>query len=475
MRFSIFATLLAAVSATTSSSELPTFTSTIVSSTCSSSSSKAYYGNYTSLEVDSYLYETDYFTNQNTLTMLQTACSNDECYVTTILNTLSTVTATVDGILTTYVTAAPFTVIYNDHTTSTLATQTPKASVPSASITKTSYFASETGSFVQKSKISSVVSGTISTPEYSGYASTLPFVSEADEDSTLAETVTIPHTTVLTVTTCSNHKCQATSVTTGITVVTTTVNGVKTVYTTYCPLSGEAKTTAFSTTLPHSAVNAKTTVSSTVTTPTSASAAASSKFTPVVSTKTTDGTEPSSTQTKTDTKSTGTTYQPEPSASTSTNVQTTVVTVTSCHKNKCSSTPVTTGVSYITSTVSGTETVFTTYCPLTGQLASSSVANTPVTTLNSKTPQAFTSAPVTASSTTSFSIKNSISSAASESTVNVITNNIITQSKTVVSKSTGISSTTTGTVPSAVISSYQGGAARLIPGALGLPLVYLLL
>ncbi|CCH40878.1 hypothetical protein BN7_412 [Wickerhamomyces ciferrii] len=44
-------------------------------------------------------------------------------------------------------------------------------------------------------------------------------------------------TTVITVTSCEENKCTEVPVTTGVTVVTSTVDNVVTEYTTYCPLS----------------------------------------------------------------------------------------------------------------------------------------------------------------------------------------------------------------------------------------------
>lgn len=60
----------------------------------------------------------------------------------------------------------------------------------------------------------------------------------------LSTTVTVPEdggnggvsTTTVTVTSCSDNVCTKTPVVTGVTVCTTTSNGVKTIYTTYCPL-----------------------------------------------------------------------------------------------------------------------------------------------------------------------------------------------------------------------------------------------
>ncbi|KAH3672514.1 hypothetical protein WICPIJ_010042 [Wickerhamomyces pijperi] len=109
--------------------------------------------------------------------------------------------------------------------------------------------------------------------------------------STSTATEVEPSTTVITITSCSDNKCHETPVTTGVTVVTTTIGSTETIYTTYCPLS-----------------------------------------------------------------STSTATEVEPS--------TTVVTITSCSDNKCHESPVTTGVTVVTTTIGSTETIYTTYCPL---------------------------------------------------------------------------------------------------------------
>lgn len=58
-------------------------------------------------------------------------------------------------------------------------------------------------------------------------------------------------------------------------------------------------------------------------------------------------------------------YTNQTSLVTETKQSTTLVTITSCSEDKCTEIPVTTGLTVITTTVSGTETVYTTYCPIT--------------------------------------------------------------------------------------------------------------
>ncbi|VEU23197.1 DEKNAAC104312 [Brettanomyces naardenensis] len=64
---------------------------------------------------------------------------------------------------------------------------------------------------------------------------------------------------------------------------------------------------------------------------------------------------------------------------------TTVITITSCSDHKCTKIPVTTGVTEYTTTVSGTETIYTTYCPLTSKEAESSVTTVTTTGENGET------------------------------------------------------------------------------------------
>ncbi|RLV90511.1 Chitinase 2 [Spathaspora sp. JA1] len=68
------------------------------------------------------------------------------------------------------------------------------------------------------------------------------------------QTVADIHTTVITITSCSENKCSATPVTTGYVVVT----DVNTVYTTYCPLTNEASTVAGATSAAQSTVTVTT-------------------------------------------------------------------------------------------------------------------------------------------------------------------------------------------------------------------------
>ncbi|ODQ57938.1 hypothetical protein WICANDRAFT_80102 [Wickerhamomyces anomalus NRRL Y-366-8] len=130
--------------------------------------------------------------------------------------------------------------------------------------------------------------------------------------STSTSTVSTMSTTVVAVTSCSSHSCTEVSITTGVTVVTSTVEGTVTTFTTFCPLSS-----------------------------TSGSSIATTEPTSVT------GSKPEGTLTSVVHAS-----------------STTVITVTSCSEQKCTKIPTTTGVTVVTSTDAGTETVYTTYCPL---------------------------------------------------------------------------------------------------------------
>ncbi|KAM9898528.1 hypothetical protein OXX79_003398 [Metschnikowia pulcherrima] len=64
------------------------------------------------------------------------------------------------------------------------------------------------------------------------------------------DTVTNNHTTEITITSCADNKCATTVQSVTNTVVTTTVDGVKTVYTTICPLTESASATPVSSATP---------------------------------------------------------------------------------------------------------------------------------------------------------------------------------------------------------------------------------
>ncbi|KAK6464252.1 hypothetical protein DFJ63DRAFT_311551 [Scheffersomyces coipomensis] len=251
-----------------------------------------------------YAYVTD--TENGVFEVTTTVCTNGNCYVSTLLESSTTLTTTVDGILTVLTTAIPV-----------------SGSVPPA------------------------ISPVISTE----YSSADPTESEA------------------------------------LTTYTTTVDGVVTVVTTYCPFSG--KTTSTEATV----------------------APASTTSAPIITTS------------------------EENETSTETLVSTTVITITSCKENKCSVVPKTTGVTVVTED----HTIYTTYCPLSGEVVSSTPAVAPTSEEDTTTTIQITETP-----------------AASEySTINVITNNIVTE--TPVSTSSQITSAVNQTTIS-TFSTYEGGA-----------------
>lgn len=321
-----------------------TITSTLVLSTCSLVI-PAFSSYANSTAGDTTIYETDVVTNDATQTAVKTICHNGNCRVTTEVDVLTTVVATVNGVLTTYVTAVP-----------------------------------------------------VSTPSPTAQA---------------VATETNVATTVVTVTSCKDDKCSKTAVTTGVTVVPTTVNGVLTMYTTYCPL-------------PSAAAPSSVAAGSAPTRPAPAPAPASSA--PAVSIPNAPSAPAPADHTFTETKA-----------------SVTVVTVTSCSDNKCSATPVTTGLTAVTTTINGFATVYTTFCPV------SAVPETPKAESAQPTLSVGSSAPAVS---------------APESTVNVITNNIVTQL-------TLVSQATLSTV--AAISTFEAGAGRALPvAALAAPLLLLL-
>ncbi|KAH3677595.1 hypothetical protein WICPIJ_008938, partial [Wickerhamomyces pijperi] len=115
--------------------------------------------------------------------------------------------------------------------------------------------------------------------------------------------------------------CTKVPVTTGVTVVTATSEGVETVHTTYCPLTASTSTAE----VQHS----------------------------------------------------------------------TVVTITSCSDGACTKVPVTTGVTVVTATSEGVETVYTTYCPLTASTSTAEVQHSTVVTVTSCSDGGCTRVPVT--------------------------------------------------------------------------------
>lgn len=336
--------------------DLPTFTSTIVSSSCSLGPSTFKFSNDSapvtaaavsegstiasseplpleepSPSSEDVIYETEVITNDSVFTTDRIVCNGGSCYTTTGLETWTTTTATVDGVLTTFVTHVPV-----------------------------------------SSSADSVTS------EGSG-------LTEAS-----AVTKTDVDTTVVTITSCSDNKCTPTAVTTGVTIVTSTIKGEETVYTTYCPISSEEA--------PTSSVKPQTVHS------------------------------------------------------------TTVVTVSSCSENICHSSAVTTGVTQLTTTIHGVESIYTTYCPI--EPTSSEIPPAPESTYVPPAPKEETLSKTEYVTVTTSETQKSQPPAPS-GTVNVITNNIVTQYST----SSSDVPVSTSSVP--FVSTYEGGAAQAVPAIIG--------
>jgi hypothetical protein len=75
-----------------------------------------------------------------------------------------------------------------------------------------------------------------------GFAAVASVASAAFSNVTSTAVVYDNTTTVITVTSCEENKCSEVPITTGLTVVTKTIEGVVTEYTTYCPLTTEEET-----------------------------------------------------------------------------------------------------------------------------------------------------------------------------------------------------------------------------------------
>ncbi|KAI3405524.2 hypothetical protein KGF56_001542 [Candida oxycetoniae] len=330
--------------------------------------------------VVSYEYETEYETDISSVT--RTVCDlQGACYVTTDLESLTTRTTTIDGILTVITTAVPI----QTHDASQTIAGANQASVPSSQDTR-----------------ESLTMATVETESNAEPAPTEPIESTETTDC---------YTSVVTITTCHENLCSLTAVTTAVSVYTVDY----TVYTTWIPLVTET-------------ISSSHNYASTIAAQPS-SVVHSSEAAQLV----------------------------DDENSIVTNYLTTLVTITSCKDNKCSEVPQTTGVKII----SLTDTVYTTYCPLSELPESTAEAEAVATT---------SSSPVTGSESHSVLAESSTVVEESKSlvTVNVITNNIVTESPTSSPSSSSSSSlllqtgnftsVSTGANPH-TISTYEGAAA----------------
>lgn len=316
MRLSIISALaLASVSSAESISTLLSTITTCLSCTSDAVAPSSFvYTNYsipasTSSKVKSTLYEYETATANSAVDVTKTICnSNSQCYTTVDKETLTTLTTSVDGILTVITTQLPVTsstsAIAAADAAFTTAAPTPSPTTTSTIPGQTIYDTVSLDSIVWKTIThcsDNACSTTVEKESLTTYTTTVggvetlittycpetateapavttetPAVSTetpaastetpaastetpvpsttATPDSTV--TATEHSTTVVTITSCSDHKCTEVPVTTGVTVVTTTFNDVTTEYTTFCPLSSESSSVepVESTTIPATTV-----------------------------------------------------------------------------------------------------------------------------------------------------------------------------------------------------------------------------
>ncbi|WEJ92700.1 Flocculin type 3 repeat [Yamadazyma tenuis] len=298
--------------------------------------------------------------------VVETVCNHDgECYVTTFYDLFTTYTTTIDGVETVITSAIPY--------TGTLAADTT---------TTESQILTEGGDGVA--------------------------------------TETDISTTVVTITSCSEDKCDTTVATTGLTTVTEN----ETVYTTYCPLSSEdAAATAGEVAANSEAAN------------TDADADAGEDVTQTV-------------------------------------IATTVVTITSCSDDKCETAEVTTGLT----TVTENETIYTTYCPLSGEAAAAVAEQIKTPESEAEAVAEETKAPESEAAEVAEETKTPESdvtiTSTKDKTINVMASNILTQSPaaaTTVSQSASVAATS---VPP--INTYEGSGTVLKTGFVVIALSFVL-
>ncbi|CAK7897396.1 yeast-form wall Protein 1 [[Candida] anglica] len=177
--------------------------------------------------------------------------------------------------------------------------------------------------------------------------------------SDLTSTVTDKHTTIVTITSCSDNKCHETTVPATPSLVTVTTDDVVTVSTTWCPVSEDSTATV---TDKHTTIVTITSCSDNKCHETTVPA------TPSLVTVTTDEVVTVSTTwcpvTEAPAASTATPATEGPDV-TATEYSTTLVTITSCSDNKCHETTVPATPSLVTVTTDDVVTVSTTWCPVT--------------------------------------------------------------------------------------------------------------
>ncbi|ONH67453.1 Yeast-form wall Protein 1, partial [Cyberlindnera fabianii] len=144
----------------------------------------------------------------------------------------------------------------------------------------------------------------------------------------------------------------------------------------------------------------------------------------------------------------------------------TVVTVNSCLQDACSETEVTTGLTTITETVSGVQTVFTTYCPLTSDITLSTATlseavSTTVVTVTSCSDSVCVESTVTRGATLSTATTSTKSGLGSEatSTGSASATTLATAAGSEGSASSSVATSSTASV-------YEGSASTLTSGYL---------
>lgn len=174
------------------------------------------------------LYDYDTAYDNKVFEVTHTVCdSYSHCYVTTDLESSTTYTTTIDGILTVITTVVPVSATTTGSSSEFTQTAAAQSSAQSTvAVTSSSEVTQETAS--EGGQGTTVQSSAVTQP------------SATDAQSTKTEEIT----TVVTITSCDDNKCSIVPRTTGLTVITVTSNDMVTAYTTYCPLTGEISSPA---------------------------------------------------------------------------------------------------------------------------------------------------------------------------------------------------------------------------------------
>lgn len=173
------------------------------------------------------LYDYDTAYDDEVFEVTRTVCDTySHCYVTTDLESSTTYTTTIDGILTVLTTVVPVSATTTGSSSTFTQSAAAKSSIQNTVAETTATSAPQDTTSEHTSSDSSVVSQ--------------PFISQPSvvgDPSTKTEEIT----TVITVTSCEHNKCSKVPHKTGLTVVTVTSNDMVTAYTSFCPLTGETE------------------------------------------------------------------------------------------------------------------------------------------------------------------------------------------------------------------------------------------